>query len=143
MFVESSFCITRRVQAISFSLLCFSVEMLVLKVFSEHSFETSRSLSPPRQMKKNQKFHKDLATGRNEKKEWCVCLPVQDFSARWHSCLLCQGETSAVMAVDPLVLQGGPGSGCFSLFVLWVRDFYLNLKSGNERTANNIYNPST
>lgn len=55
-------------------------------------------LSPfvPWQMKNTDEFHKDLATGRNEKKELCMYWLMQDFDSPGLLRSVCERATCAV-----------------------------------------------
>lgn len=98
------------------------------------------SNSVPWQMKNNDEFHKDLATGRNEKKGSCVCLPVQDSvlpGPLAQSARDLQPSWFRSTAVTPD--GGGRGRGFISLFLVRC-DFCLNLKSENEKKVSNTHN---
>ena len=103
------------------------------------------SHSVPWQMKNNNEFHKDLAVGRNEKKELCMCRLVQDFSSPWLLCLVCQRYRGQGSATGQLLQKGVTGS-CLVLLLccvcVCVCDFCLNFKSENEKRVNNIHNPT-
>lgn len=97
-------------------------------MFSEHSFEASCSHSAPWQMQNNDELHKDLATGRNEKKELCMCLLVQDgflFSPAF-ALGLPESDKCSDSAARQLVPKGGPGSRFIALFCCLCATFLLH-----------------
>lgn len=96
-------------------------------MFSEHSFEASCSHSAPWQMQNNDELHEDLAMGRNEKKELCMCLLEQDgflFSPAF-ALGLPESDKCSDSTADQLVLNGGPGSCFIVLFCCLCTRFLL------------------